>query len=812
MSSTPVRPWALHGALARWPALSVVAAVLAAASNGMAASASPTGPAGLAERDAAFTKSIQPFLENYCLDCHDSGTQKGKLDLESIAHLGSLEKHRETWEKVYGKVRHREMPPKDEVRPDEPEVRAITEWLRKEFDRQDAAAPIHVGRGAPRRLNRAEYNNTVRDFLGVNFMPADDFPQDDSGYGFDNNGDVLSLSPQLMEKYLKAAEKVARTAVYGTAPMKPTNYAHEPWYIDFDNSRTIPKPYDETGMSMPHALHVMHRFPVDADYDLTGFVRGFKPVGSDPCRVGFWIDGKFIQEMPVEIGPGGEMNGLGKTIRTRVAAGDHWLSVTLIKMYERLPAGYGGPNPNESQQRVGRSPNEHFINTLNVTGPFNQATGPTEESLRKLYRGQPPAGKVTAARAREIVTDLAGRAYRRPATKPEVDVLMRLVDAVQKDGDPFEEGLVLALTQMLISPHFLFRIERDPPANAKEPVAIAAHELASRLSYFLWSSMPDEELLRLADDKKLDQPAVLEAQVKRMLRDPKAIALVDNFAGQWLQFAAVDSHKVERKVFQHFTEYTKLSMQWETRKFIEHIVREDRSVLDIVEADYSFLNQRMAEYYGISGVEGVEFRKVALPPESHRRGVLTQASVLTMSSYANRTSPVIRGKYILENILNAAPPPPPPNVPTLEEKEIGTSKSMREMLEAHRSQPVCASCHVRMDPLGFGLENFDAVGRWRDTVGKVKIDASGALPDGRTFDGPLALTSILQAEREDFGECITEKLLIYALGRGLTPQDRPTVRRISAQLAAADYRFSSLVLSIVNSPQFRLRVAAAPKS
>lgn len=760
---------------------------------------------------ADYERTIKPFIAKYCVDCHGADVQKADLNLEMMADAQSLVTHRETWEKVYGKLRHREMPPKDEPRPDDGNVLAVTQWLLGSFERQDAAAPAYVGRVAPRRLNRAEYNNTVRDLLGVRFMPADDFPQDDSGFGFDNNGDVLSLSPQLTEKYLKAAEKVARTAVYGVEALKPVTFFHEPWYIDFDNSKAVPKVYDETGMNMPHALHVMHRFPVEADYDLTGFVRGFKPVGSDPCRVAFWIDGTFIEEVPVQIGPGGEMNGLGKTIRTRVPAGDHWLSVTLIKMYERLPAAYGGPNPNDNTRGVGRSPNEHFINTLIVTGPFDQATGPTAESLQKLYRGAAPVGKVTPARAREIIADLAQRAYRRTPTKAEIDSSMKLVEIVQKEGDSFSEGLVLALIQMLISPHFLFRIERDPPASARAPQPVAQHELATRLSYFLWSSMPDDELLRLATGKKLAQPAVLEAQVKRMLRDPKAFALVQNFAGQWLQFGGLESHTVERKAFQHFTDYTKMSMQRETEEFVEHIVRDDRSVLDLLEADYSFLNQRMAEYYGIPGVAGTEFRKVALPATAGRRGVLTQASVLTVSSYANRTSPVLRGKYILENILNSAPPPPPPDVPSLEEKEIGVSKSMREQLEAHRAQPACASCHVRMDPLGFGLENFDAVGRWRDAVGKLPVDSSGTLPDGRAFNGPLELTSVLKSDQQDFVEAISDRLLTYALGRGLTPADRGTVRKIAGQLPAADHRFSQLVLAIVDTPQFRLRSPAGPK-
>ena len=771
-----------------------------------AAIAAALAPAARADE---FARLVQPFVAAHCHDCHGADQQKGKLNLELLATAPSVVHERETWEKVFAKLRHGEMPPKDESRPDAAQAAAVTQWLRAEFQRQDDAAPVHVGRAVPRRLNRSEYNNTVRDLLGVNFQPADDFPPDDSGYGFDNNGDVLSLSPLLTEKYLKAAEKIARTAVFGVEPLKPTSYTHQPWYIDFDTTKAVKQTYDESGLSLPYALHVTHRFPVDADYDLTGFVRGFKPIGAEPCRVGFWIDGKLIEEVRVPIGPAGEMNGLHQKIRTRITAGEHWLSVSLLKIYEGLPVAYGAPNPNQSTQRVGKSPTEHFINNLIVTGPFNQTRGPTAESLQKLYGANPPKGKVAPARAREIVAALARRAYRRPVVASEVDQLMGLVELAQKDGEPFEEGLSLALTRLLISPNFLFRLERDPSAGAKAPVALGQHELATRLAYFLWSSMPDDALLRAADEGILSQPAVVEAQVRRLLRDPKAFALVENFGGQWLQFRALESHTVERKAFQHFTEYTKMSMQRETEKFLEHVIREDRSVLDFIDADYTFLNQRLADYYGIPGVEGTEFRQVALPPASRRKGVLTHASVLTVSSYATRTSPVLRGKFILENILNAPPPAPPGDVPSLEEKESGASKSMREQLETHRAQPVCASCHVRMDPLGFGLENFDAVGQWREQAGKFPVDASGALPDGRVFTGPLELAAILKLDKDDFAECIADKLLTYALGRGLTPSDRAAVRRIAAQLPASDYRFSSLVLGIVNTPQFRLRAPAA---
>jgi hypothetical protein len=383
---------------------------------------------------------------------------------------------------------------------------------------------------------------------------------------------------------------------------------------------------------------------------------------------------------------------------------------------------------------------------------------------------------------------------------------MDLVGLAQKDGDSFQEGLCVAIERMLISPNFLFRLESDPPPGPPQPVN--QYVLATRLSYFLWSSMPDDELLHAADEGKLNEPAAIEIQVRRMIKDPKSFALVENFGGQWLQFRALESHSLERKDFQQYTDYTRMSMQQETEKFFDYIMREDRSVLDFIDANYSFLNQRMAEYYGIPGVQGTDFRKVDLPPESHRQGVITQASVLTVSSYANRTSPVIRGKWVLENILNSAPPPPPANVPSLKEEEIGVSTTMRQQLEAHRADPICASCHARMDPLGFGLENFDAVGAWRDNDGNFPIDASGILPDGRTFNGPTELAAILKVDKDAFSECISDKLLTYALGRGLTPADQSTVRRIAGQMAANDYRFSSVVLGVVNSPQFLLRASA----
>jgi hypothetical protein len=396
-------------------------------------------------------------------------------------------------------------------------------------------------------------------------------------------------------------------------------------------------------------------------------------------------------------------------------------------------------------------------------------------------------------------------------TKEEVDRFVGLVTMVQKDGDSYEEGLCQAIQAILVSPHFLFRIEPDLKTSPG-PRLLTPHELATRLSYFLWSTMPDDELLARADDGSLAKPDILEAQTRRMLKDPKSSELTENFGGQWLQFRGLESHTVERKKYQQYTDYTIMSMRQETRLFFDGIMREDRSVLEFIDANYTYLNQRLAEFYGIPGIKGHEFRKVELPADSNRGGVITQASVLTVSSYSTRTSPVIRGKWILENLLNAPPPEPPPNVPTLKTEGVGQSVSLRQQLQIHRENPACATCHARMDPLGFGLENFDAIGNWRtkeEGRGQIAIDSSGELPDGRTFKGVGELKAILLTQKEAFAECLADKMLTYALGRGLTRTDHPTVESVAQDLSKNDYHFSSLVLGIVKSVPFQMRGAVS---
>jgi hypothetical protein len=788
----------------------------------------------------AFTKTVQPYFAANCYVCHNASLKSGGLDLEAFKTAAALIQHRDHWEIILQKLRTGEMPPKGMPRPDKAETDQVVRWITSQFERQDRNLKADPGRVTARRLNRTEYNNSVRDLLGVNLKPADDFPQDDSGYGFDNIGDVLSLSPVLMEKYLATAEEVARTAVFGPALLQPTLVRPRA-----SRQRHLPifKPlheYDTSGLSLPNSIYVTHRFPVDGEYIIRALLGGIRPAGSEPLQLTFWMDGQQIKTVNYDAertasfaSDRQELWGMAQDFRIRVTAGEHWLAVAIPKLYEGLPPSYQGPNPSKrptpplpefrpppnlpperveqirkdfEARRAEKIPaNDARISTLEIGGPYNQAKGPAAASLKLIYTCGHLDGHHQAGCARKIITNLAHRAYRRPVTPQEVNQLLGLVAMASGHGDSFEEGIVQALQAILVSPHFLFRIEKDLAAAGAEAIRpINAHELASRLSYFLWSSIPDDELLRCADQGTLKQPAVLTAQVERLLKDPKSSALVENFGGQWLELRKLESVKPDLARFPDFDEYLRMSMRKETEMFFENILRQNLSILDFIDGNYTFVNERLAQLYKIPGVTGAEFRKVDVTGTS-RGGVLTQASVLTVSSYATRTSPVLRGKWILENLLNTPPPPPPPDVPNLDEAKIGKSASMREQLELHRQNSTCASCHSRMDPLGFGLENFDAIGAWRTQDGKFAIDASGTLPDGRTFKGPQELKAILKSDRAAFAEGLTEKLLTYALGRGLERYDKPTIKKIANRLAAEDYRFSALVLEIVKSLPFQMR-------
>lgn len=791
----------------------IAAAILCSVLAGSSALRSeiPTRDPASADKWTNYRKTVQPFFAKHCFACH-ADKKRGGVRLDLFRDERALAEAVPTFEKLVDVLRTHSMPPKRRPQPGDNETAPVLAWLDAFIARMDRQATVS-NRAVIRRLNRAEYNNTVRDLLGVTFQPAEDFPPDVPGNGFDNNSGTLSISPLFVEKYLAAAEKVARTAVFGAEPMKPERVAHQPWFVAdaFSKNKMVKFDYDETGMSLPNALHVMQRFPVDGDYKLRCILRGVRPTGSNPVELGFWIDGKLVHETKVEVptkrvagrAPG-ELNGLWAEFRAPIHAGEHWLAVTIFRMYEGLPPAYKGPKPAKTSFGISKATDAFFIMYLDVVGPYQQPQCPSKESFHKIF-GDHFDGPQDGSAARKVLAKLARRAYRRPVTDKEVEDLVQFVTMVKKDDGSFEEGVCLAIQRMLVSPHFLFRVEMDHSADRGEVSSrLSEHELATRLSYFLWSSMPDEELLRCADEWKLRQPAVLEAQVRRMLKNAKASALVANFGGQWLRTQALEAHLPDRTKFPEFSDYTRLSMKKETELFFEHILREDRPILDFIDANYTFLNQRLAEFYGIDGVRGHEFRKVDLTG-TQRGGILTHASVLTVSSYPNRTSPVLRGKWILENILNAPPPPPPPNVPSLDEQTVGKSASLREQLEKHRANSTCASCHARMDPLGLAFEHFDAIGRWREKDGAFPIETSGTLPDGRSFKDHAELRSLLKTDAGAFTECLTAKMLTYALGRGLERQDKEAVKAIAQQVAREGYRFSSLVLGIARSAPFQMR-------
>jgi hypothetical protein len=794
------------------------------------------------QNDSTFEKAVQPFFAKHCFACHSDERQTADLSLEAFKTAASLSADRGTTKLIIEKLNSGAMPPAKMPRPNPEELAAVTKWLSTLVGSEpvkSAPAPVaeaDASRVTVRRLNRIEYDNTVRDLLDVDLHLSDSFPQDDSGYGFDNIGDVLSLSPVLMEKYLSAAEKISRTAIFGSEQLKPTLVRlHSP-----ERSRppelTPLTEYDLSGLTLPNALHTTYRFPVDAEYVIRAHLGGVRPAGSAPIQLALWIDGREIQSLNFD--PAGvasftnsaerqELWGMTQEFRTRITAGDHWLAVTIPHLYEGLPASYKGPNPSklpvppapvfkhapdltpkeieeerkEFEKRLAEviPANSAHIGSLELGGPYAVTQGSPSKLQKEIQACSQLKGKQQAKCERNFIEGLLTRAYRRPVAASEVTQLTKLVDQVEKDGGTFAEGIATSLQAMLLSPNFLFRIERAQKAP------LTQHELASRLSYFLWSSMPDQALLAEANRGKLNQPATLEAQVRRMLRDPKAHALVENFGGQWLQTRKLESVKPDRKRFPEFDEYLRLSMQQETELFFQSIMQDDRSILDFIVADYTFLNERLARFYKIPNVTGTEFRKVTYPADAHRSGLLGQAGILTISSYANRTSPVIRGKWVLDNIVGTPPPPPPPDVPNLDEAKIGSSSSLREQLEQHRKNAICASCHERMDPLGFGLENFDAIGGWRTKDGQFAINASGTLPDGRTFDGPEGLKMILKSQPDAFAECLTRKLLTYALGRGLESDDDAAVKSIVKNVASEDYRFSSLVMEIVKSEPFQKR-------
>lgn len=768
---------------ARWLALGACAAA-ASWAVALDSSAAPPAQARAAgpPSGAAFAAVTARLFEDTCSACHNSIDPEGGFDVAQYSSVESLTARRDGWDRILAKLRSREMPPPGLPRPDA-EIDELVRFLDAEFARADAAIPPDSGRVAVRRLNRTEYTNTIRDLLGVHFRADQSFPADDSGDGFDNIADVLTVSPLLMEKYLAAAEEIAERALGLAPPPKPVK---KEYVLKADTLRRIGPGIVEARQHIEHA----------GDYELRVGLPGQRPPGSKPVTLRLWVDGKKREDVRVATEPSGVVFPPYSEVELRVplAPGAHTLRLGFVadEFVKALP---------EAQLEDVKS--NKWIGSVIVVGPL--AADPAKQAGRpRLLPCDPESGP---ACVRRIVATLARRAYRRPLADAEIDELTAFVGLATADGRPAREGVALALQAMLVSPHFLFHVERDLyPADPSKIHRISDVELASRLSYFLWSSMPDDELLDAAVRGTLKSRAVLDAQIARMLRDPKASALARNFAGQWLEIRNLEQMKPDPDRFPAWGPELLDAMKVETERFFTHVLENNRPIGDFIDARYTFLNDVLATHYGISGVEGPEHRRVALTtPE--RGGVLSHGSVLAVSSYPTRTSVVIRGKYVLQNILGAPPPPPPPDVPALDEQAVSTSASLREQMELHRANAVCASCHSRMDPLGFALENYDAIGKWRTLDGGLPVDASGTLPSGESFASPAEMRQVLKGMLPEFAHCLTEKMLTYALGRGLRRYDKPTVRAIAKRVADSGYRFQTLVYEIAHSLPFQSRRA-----
>ncbi len=751
----------------------------------------PGSPPPVAEAPGDFATTGVAFLRKHCVDCHGEKTKRADLALHVYRDEASVLKDRKTWEEVLNMVRSGEMPPKKRPRPAPAEVEAFVGSVEATFARADRNSRPDPGRVTVRRLNRSEYNNTVRDLMGVDFQPADDFPSDEVGHGFDNIGDVLSLSPLLLERYLVAAESIVQQAIALEPPRPPVRHLEGRFLLPFlepSRSRAVRwRPLSGTD-----TLHTTYRLTTAGDYTLRVRAYGTSP-DQEPARLALAADGKELKTFDMT---GTEKDSVACEVAVPFSAGEHRLAVSLV-------------NPSK-----GDKPRTLFVRYLELAGP-KDSWPPSQRRLLACTPGRPQREQT-----REVLARFASRAYRRPASAAEVERLARLADDVLARGEKWEAAIRFAMQAALVSPKFLFRVELDDRPDSPAPHPLDDYQLASRLSYFLWSSMPDDELFALAEKKALS--ANLEGQVRRMLEDPKARALVDNFAMQWLQLRRLKTVAPDPKLFPAFDEKLRAAMLEETALFVAAVFREDRSILDLIDADFTFLNEPLARHYGIvdtngnrvgdqparptgQPIRGDKFQRVSLSGGG-RGGLLTQASVLTVTSNPTRTSPVKRGRWVLEQILGTPPPPPPPDVPELAEgAKAVLSGSLRQRMEQHRTKPSCAICHARMDPIGFGFENFDAVGAFRARDGDFPIDPSATLPDGRSFKGPDELKAILKGKKELFARCLTEKMLTYALGRGLEPFDRPAVDRIVAALARSDYKFSTLVTEIARSDPFRLR-------
>jgi hypothetical protein len=750
------------------------------------------------------------LLDQYCVTCHNQKAKTAGLMFDKL-DLDHLSDNAEIWEKVVRKLRGGMMPPQGMPRPDKAALDGFISWLETSLDRAAASHP-NPGRDPLHRLNRSEYANAIRALLDLDIDVNALLPADDEANGFDNIADVLKVSPSLLEQYLAAARQISSLAV-GDPNVTPISHVFRvpPDLAQGDHIEGLP-------LGTRGGLLIHHNFPLDAEYDfnvkllrnIVGYITGLEW----PHQLEISVDGERVFLAPVggeednkmmdaNLGVAGDALDARLKKRIFVKAGPRTIAVTFVRKNNAESDEPLQPFTRDLDlQNMNGIP---LIDFVDITGPFKPTGSGDTPGRRRIFSCRPVGAAEELPCARKILTTLARRAYRRPVTDRDLELLLSFYQQGRNRGS-FEGGIESALRLMLADPKFLFRSSPDPANTAPGSIyRVNDLELASRLSFFLWSSIPDDTLLEAAAQGRLKDPAVLEQQVKRMLAGRRSEAMVDNFAGQWLYLRNLQSAIPDRDTFPNFDDNLRQAFRRETELFFASIVHEDHSVLDLLDANYTFVNDRLAQHYGIPNIYGSQFRRVTVADEN-RRGLLGQGSVLTVTSYPNRTSPVLRGKWILENILGTPPPPPPPNVPPLKENSEGSKPlPMRALLEQHRTNAACASCHRIMDPLGFSLENFDGVGAWRTKEPGGPVDASGQLADGTKVDGPAALRNALLSHPDQFTETLTEKLLIYALGRGLEYYDMPIVRSIAREAARNNYRFSALVMGIVKSVPFEMK-------
>jgi mono/diheme cytochrome c family protein len=742
-------------------------------------------------------QTAEKIVTEYCLDCHDSAAHSAGvvLDPKTLAQPGN---NAELWERVLRQLRAKSMPPVGDPRPDDAMYAQFRGYLEAELDR---AATAHPNAGEVpnlHRLTRTEYRNAIRDLLALDNLPKEmDFtlllPADNSASGFDNIADLLYVSPATMERYLDAATKISRLAI-GDSQIPLMVNIHTLPLEEPQDSRVEDLPFGTRG-----GTAIRSYFPLDAEYDVQVELAG---TARNAHQLEITVDGERQQLVSIGAagGRGGRGGGAPNQYRIAVKAGPHLIGVTFVQITEALDEATLHPR----QRTRGTQP---AIASVTIRGPYN-STGPGDTPSReRILTCHPKDAAAETPCAKQILTALARRAYRRPVTDQDLTPLMTFYEKGRKERD-FDLGIQTAVERLLVSPQFLYRIERDAPGSTPGAAhAVTDLELASRLSFFIWSSIPDDELLNMAAAGQLKQPGVLEHEVQRMLADPRSESLVNNFAAQWLYLRDVDVKQPDLFLFRDFDQGLRESFNKETDLFLDSILRENRSVTELLTANYTFLNERLAKHYGIPNINGSEFRRVTFPKDSPRGGLLGQGSILLLTSYSTRTSPVLRGKYVLENLLASPPPPPPPNVPSLktEGDKTGEALSLRDAMVQHRANPACANCHARMDPIGFAMENFDAVGQYRDQDAGKPIDVASTLADGTVVNGMAGVKQLVLSDPQRFVGAIAEKLLMYGIGRNVQYYDQPAVRKIVREAAASNNTFAALVLGVAKSAPFQMR-------